>query len=65
MKCLSSVRFTDWLDDRSVEKEIVEEEQRNENQMTENLELCSEVVLLILVILSLSTCEAVSLLVHC
>lgn len=53
------------LNDRSVEKEIVEEEQGDKNQTTENLELCSEVVLLILVILSLSLCEAVSPLVHC
>lgn len=48
-----------------MEKEIVEEEQEEDNQTTENLQLCSDVVLLILVILSLSICEAVSLLGHC
>lgn len=60
LKCLSSVRYTDWLNDRLVEKEIVEEEQGDENQMTENLEVFSEVVLLILVVLSLSVWSTVS-----
>lgn len=48
-----------------MEKEIVEEEQGDENQMDENLEFFSEVILLISVILSFSVCEALSLLVHC
>lgn len=45
-------------------KETVEEEQGDENQMTENLEFFSEVVLLILVILSLCICEAQPLFIH-
>lgn len=45
-------------------KETVEEEQGDENQMTENLEFFSEVVLLILVILSLYICEAQPFFIH-
>lgn len=45
-------------------KETVEKEQGDENQMTENLEFFSEVVLLILVILSLCICEAQPLFIH-
>lgn len=43
----------------------MEEEQGDENQVAENLEFFSEVVPLILVILSLSVWSVLSLLVHC
>lgn len=44
---------------------MVEEEQGDENQVAENLEFFSEVIFLILVILSLSVCDVLSLLVQC
>lgn len=68
MKCLSAVKNTDWAvskpNDRLAGKETAEDNQGDENQTTENLEFCSDVVLLIAVLLSGCVCEVPPLFVH-